>query len=163
MKKLKFRNFNEPVLLDENDDAILEFAPKATLPTRIGFNIYNQSQEKVGKVERVRSNFGYLNLPRFHIHIGPEVIVIKKEQKNYSDIYEFFKSEYDIKGEWDEPEFEILKEGEIVASVKNNDIGEPNRYHIDLFDLTLEAQVAGILFVICWIMEDESNRIEQTK
>lgn len=137
---------------DENGEEIISFKKTIALPTRSRYSIINANNEEIGAIERIRYNFGLLNLPQIDITVNNDEITIKKDMKELKEFYEIMGSDFSIVGNWFGPQFNINKNEKVVASVtvEKEEIGRS--YLADIIDKSNEEQVICILFALSWIM-----------
>ena len=79
--KVNFKGLKNSAVKDENGKEILSFEKSKALPTRECYSIINVQQEKIGTIERIRSNFGLVNSPKIVISLNNDKITIKKDIK----------------------------------------------------------------------------------
>ncbi|MDU5109522.1 MAG: hypothetical protein E6248_03685 [Clostridium sp.] len=147
-----FKSFNEPTVTDENGKEIISFEKSKALPTRECYSVINSNNEKIGKIERIRNNFGLFDLPRIVISVNNDKIIIRKDIKEFKDIYEITGNGFSILGNLDGPHFNISESEKVIASVtvEKEELGQ--RYLADIIDKSTEKQVICILFALSWIM-----------
>ena len=147
-----FKSFNEPNVTDEKGNKIMSFEKSKALPTRECYSVINSNNEKIGKIERFRNNFGLFDLPKIVISVNNEKITIRKDIKELKDIYEITGNEFSIPGNCNGPQFNISKSEKVIASVtvEKEELGQ--RYLADIIDKSNEEQVICILFALDWIM-----------
>ena len=151
MIKVNFKNFSELNVTDENGKEIISFKKSKALPTRERYTVINANQEKIGSIEKIRYNFGLVNLPQIVISVNNDEIEIKKDMKELKEFYEITGSEFTIVGKWRE-HFNISKNEKVLATVdvQNEEVGRT--YLTDIIDKSNEEQVICILFALSWIM-----------
>lgn len=147
-----FKSFNEPNATDENGKEIISFEKSKALPTRECYSVINSNNEKIGKIERIRNNFGLFDLPKIVISVNNDKITIRKDIKEFKDIYEITGNGFSIIGNLDGPHFNISKDEKVIASVtiEKEELGQG--YLTDIIDKSTEEQVICILFALDWIM-----------
>lgn len=147
-----FKSFNEPNATDKNGKEIISFEKSKALPTRECYSVINSNNEKIGKIERIRNNFGLFDLPKIVISVNNDKITIRKDIKEFKDIYEITGNGFSILGNLDGPHFNIFKNEKVIASVtiEKEELGQG--YWTDIIDKSTEEQVICILFALDWIM-----------
>lgn len=147
-----FKSFNEPNATDENGKEIISFEKSKALPTRECYSVINFNNEKIGKIERIRNNFGLFDLPKIVISVNNDKITIRKDIKEFKDIYEITGNGFSILGNLDGSHFNIFKNEKVIASVtiEKEELGQG--YLADIIDKSTEEQVICILFALDWIM-----------
>ena len=88
MIKVNFKEFNELNVTDENGKGIISFKKSKALPTRERYLIINANDERIGSIEKIRYNFGLVNLPEIDIKINNDKIKIKKDMQELKEFYE---------------------------------------------------------------------------
>lgn len=151
MIKVNFKEFNELNVTDENGKGIISFKKSKALPTRERYLVINANDERIGSIEKIRYNFGLVNLPEIDIKINNDKIKIKKDMQELKEFYEITGSEFSIDGKWRE-QFNISKSKKVLATVnvQNEEMGPT--YLVDVIDKSNEEQVICILFALSWIM-----------
>lgn len=150
--RISFKNFDNPKVTDENGKEIISFEKSKALPTRSRYSIINTNHQKIGKIERIRNNFGLFNLPQIVISVNNDKIIIRKDIKELKDIYEIIGNGFSIIGNWNGPHFNISKNEKVVASVNVEKEETGAAYLVDIIDKANEEQVICILFALSWIM-----------
>ena len=121
VKVLNMKGSNEPKVInvtEEDGTNVISFKKSPALPTRVRYLITNNNNEKIGTIEKSRSNFSIVNLPEINISINDDKIKIKKSMKELKDVYEIEGNGFSIIGNWFGPTFNITKNEKVVASVK---------------------------------------------
>ena len=146
------KELKEVKVTDEYGKEIISFKKTIALPTRASYSVINANNENIGNIERIRENFGLVNLPQIDIKVNNDKITIKKDMKELKEFYEIIGSDFSIVGSWFGPQFTINKNEKVVASVtvEKEEIGRS--YFTDIIDKSSEAQVICILFALSWIM-----------
>ena len=137
---------------DENGEEIISFKKSIALPTRSRYSIINTNNENIGTIEKMRYNFGLVDLPQIDISVNNDKIRIKREMKELKEFYEITGSDFSIVGNLLGSHFNINKNEKVVASVtiEKEEIGR--NYLADIIDKSNEEQVICILFALSWIM-----------
>lgn len=151
VKVLNMKGSNEPKVIrvtEEDGTNVISFKKSPALPTRVRYLITNNNNEKIGTIEKSRSNFSIVNLPEINISINDDKIKIKKSMKELKDVYEIEGNGFSIIGNWFGPTFSITKNEKVVASVKE-ELGRS--YLADIIDKSNEEQIISILFAVSWI------------
>lgn len=154
VKVLNMKGSNEPKVINvtEEDGAnVISFKKSPALPTRVRYLITNNNNEKIGTIEKSRSNFSIVNLPEINISINDDKIKIKKSMKELKDVYEIEGNGFSIIGNWFGPTFSITKNEKVVASVKVEQEELGRSYLADIIDKSNEEQIISILFAVSWI------------
>ena len=66
VKVLNMKGSNEPKVIrvtEEDGTNVISFKKSPALPTRVRYLITNNNNEKIGTIEKIRSNFSIVNLP----------------------------------------------------------------------------------------------------
>lgn len=150
MKKLNFKSFREPKVTDENGTEVIKFEKAKAIPTRECISILNSNNEKVGSIEKIRSNFGLFNLPKVIITVGEDKIEFQKDIQQMRECFEIEGGGISINGNVSGPEFSIIKNEKEIALI--NIQREEGNYLINIIDEENEAQAMSIVFVISWIV-----------
>ena len=137
---------------DENGEEIITFKKSIALPTRSRYSIINANNENIGTIEKMRYNFGLVDLPQIDISVNNDEIRIKRDMKELKEFYEIMGSDFSIVGNLFGPHFNINKNEKVVASItiEKEEIGRS--YLADIIDKSNEEQVVCILFALSWIM-----------
>lgn len=154
VKVLNMKGSNEPKLInvtEEDGTNVISFKKSPALPTRVRYLITNNNNEKIGTIEKSRSNFSIVNLPEINISINDDKIKIKKSMKELKDVYEIEGNGFSIIGNWFGPTFSITKNEKVVASVKVEQEELGRSYLADIIDKSNEEQIISILFAVSWI------------
>lgn len=154
MVKIGFESYeglNESKVTDEVGKVIISFKKTIAVPTRSCYSVINNNNEKIGKIEKSRYNFGLVNLPEINISINDDKITVKKDMRELKDIYEIMGSDFSINGHWDGPNFTILKNEKVIASVDVEKDEDRGTYSVNIIDKSNEEQVICILFALSWI------------
>lgn len=151
--KITFKSSNEQKVTDENGKEILSFKKSKALPTREQYSIINPHNEKIGYIEKIRSNFGLFDLPQIVISINNDEVVVKKDIQQFNNVYEISSNDLSIIGNLDSPQFSICKNEKILASiaVEKEEVGRS--YLIDIADKSSEEKLISILFGLNWIIK----------
>ena len=132
--KVNFKGFKDSVVKDESGKEILGFEKSKTLPTRQCYSIINTQQEKVGNIERSRSNFGLVESPKIIISLNNDKITIKKDIKELREVYEITGSDISIIGDWNRGSFKISKGNQILAAIDVDNQELEKNYVVDVVD-----------------------------
>lgn len=154
VKVLNMKCSNEPKLINiTNEDGtnVVSLKKSPALPTRVRYIISNNNNEKIGTIEKSRSNFSIVNLPEINISINDDKIKLKKDMQELKDIYEIEGSGFSIVGTWFGPTFNITKNEKVIASVKVEQEELGRSYLADIIDKSNEEQIISILFAVSWI------------
>ena len=149
--KVNFKGFNDSVVKDESGKEILSFEKSKTLPTRECYSIINTQQEKVGNIERSRSNFGLVESPKIIISLNNDKITIKKDIKELREVYEITGSDISIIGDWNRGSFKISKGNQILAAIDVDNQELEKNYVVDVVDQSNLEEVLSIVFALSWI------------
>lgn len=152
-----FKNFADPEIVNENLEVILQFKKNITIPTRERYDILDSKSQSIGKVEKLRNNFGLVNLPRIVIKTASHKIELIKEMKAFRESYEIYSKEFSTKGEWNAPEFTILKNAEPTAIIAKMPDTSENQYKITLLNLDDQQEVFAIVFAVSWVLTNERS------
>lgn len=155
MSRIRFKGFTESKVTDENGKEFISFEKSKALPTRSCYSVINANHQKIGKIERISNNFGLyglFNLPKIVISVNNDKITIRKDIKEFRDIYEIMGNDFSIIGNWRGPHFNISKNEKVLAlvDVQKEEIGKT--YLVDIIDNSNEEQVICILFALSWII-----------
>ena len=154
MIKINFINFkglNELKVTDDNGKEIISFEKARALPTHACYSNFNDSHEKIGKIEKSRYNFGLVDLPEIVIYVNNDKIKVRRDMKELKEFYEITESEFSISGIWDGPQFDISKNEKVLASVYVEKKELSGTYLVNIIDKTNKEQVLCILFALSWI------------
>ncbi|SCJ38652.1 Uncharacterised protein [uncultured Clostridium sp.] len=154
VKVLNMKGSNEPKLInvtEEDGTNIISLKKSPALPTRVRYLITNNNNEKIGTIEKSRSNFSIVNLPEINISINDDKIKLKKDMKELKDIYEIEGSGFSIIGNWFGPTFNITKNEKVIAFVKVEQEELGRSYLADIIDKSNEEQIISILFAVSWL------------
>lgn len=149
--KIHFKGFNNPKVIDENGREVIKFKKVIALPTRERYDVINDNNEKVGYIERIRYNFGLVDLPTVVVSINDEKFKIEKDMRELKEFIEFKGSEVSITGNIYGPHFNILQGEKIIASVDVKQEEFKYSYLVDISDTSNTAKIISILFVLSWI------------
>lgn len=149
--KVNFKGFKDSVVKDESGKEILGFEKSKTLPTRECYSIINTQQEKVGNIERSRSNFGLVESPKIIISLNNDKITIKKDIKELREVYEITGSDISIIGDWNRGSFKISKGNQILAAIDVDNQELEKNYVVDVVDQSNLEEVLSIVFALSWI------------
>lgn len=160
MKKLLFMDRlldNEKVstIKDDANNTQYHVDEAKSLPTTKSYVVTNENNNRVGKVEKVRNNFGLYNLPRFHVKTEKENIEILKEMKEFKEEYEILGEEIAIQGDWLSKDFEIHKMDKPIAAVCSHVSNSEEGYEVEVLDESYESLIVCFMVAIIWIHNDE--------
>ena len=150
--KITFKKSTEQKIVDEKGIEVLSFVKSKALPTRECYSVINGRNENIGKIEKLRNNFGLFDLPKVVISVNDSEVVFRKEIQELKDIFEISGDGISITGNLYGPEFNILKDEKLLASinVEKEELGYS--YLVDVRDKSNEEQILSILFGINWII-----------
>ena len=149
--KVNFKGFKNSAVKDENGKEILSFEKSKALPTRECYSIINVQQEKIGTIERIRSNFGLVNSPKIVISLNNDKITIKKDIKELREVYEITGNDISIIGDWNGINFKISKNNQVLATIDVENQESEKNYVVDVIDQSNLEEVLSIVFALCWI------------
>lgn len=152
-----FKNFADPEIVNENLEVILQFKKNITIPTRERYDMLDGESQSIGKVEKLRNNFALVDLPRIVIKTASHKIELIKEMKAFRESYEIYNKEFSTKGEWNAPEFTILKNAEPTAIIAKMPDTSENQYKITLLNLDDQQEVFAIVFAVSWVLTNERS------
>lgn len=117
------------------------------------FSIMNAHRQEVALITKKTFSF----VPKFFVEMdGNEVATIKKE-------YTFFKSRYtidaagiDVQGNWWDMDFEVLKQGEVIGSVRKEWFTWGDSYKIEILDETMETLMIALVVAIDCAKADDA-------
>lgn len=117
------------------------------------FQILNTMRQEIALITKKPFSF----LPKFHVDVnGREILTIKKE-------FSFFKARYsidvagiEVRGNWWDMNFQILRQGEIVGQVNKEWFTWGDSYKVQILDEEMEKIVIAIVVAIDCVKADQS-------
>lgn len=162
MKKFFFTDILAPIFVNEEGKTVLLFEKTKALPTREAYEVKDGVGQKLGKIEKIRSNFGLVDLPRIVIKLrSKETIEILKEMEAFKEYYQLHSDVFFIEGDCDSANFSIQKEGETAAIITTLEENSENRYEMELLLEDCKVEIMSILFSIVWVLNDEKIQVKR--
>ena len=118
------------------------------------FSIRNTASEEVGRVTKKVFSF----LPKFFVEVdGQEVLTIKKELSFFKARYTIDAAGIEIRGNWWDMDFQVVRHGEVVGQVKKEWFSWGDSYKVQVLDETMETIMIAIVVAIDCVKDDESS------
>lgn len=97
-------------------------------------------------------------LPKFFIEIaGEETLTIEKELTLFKSRYHIDAKGLDIQGDWWNKNFEIVRKGEVVATIEEKWFTWGDSFEVDIYDESLEHTILSLVIAIDFVKQEESN------
>lgn len=149
--KVNFKGFKDSTVKDESGKEVLSFEKAKALPTRVCYSLVNTQKEKVGKIEKTRSNFGLVEAPEIVISLKDNKITIKKDIRELKEVYEITGNNISISGDWNGPRFNISKDNQVLATINVENQDSEKNYVVDIGDIVNLEEAVSIVFALSWI------------
>jgi len=117
------------------------------------FTIMDPARKEIALIKKKVLSF----LPKFFVEVdGREVLTIKKE-------FSFFKARYtidaagvEVRGNWWDMNFEVLRNGKVVGSVSKRWLTWGDTYEMQILDEDMEHLIIALVVAIDCVKEDEA-------
>ena len=96
-------------------------------------------------------------LPKFFVNVnGQDVLTIKKEFTLFKAKYSIEGAGIEIRGNWWDMDFQVLRHGEKIGQVKKEWLTWGDTYRVQIVDEDLEAVVIAIVVAIDCVKADQA-------
>lgn len=158
MKKLyikqKVFSLGEKFTVKDQQEKDVYYVEGSFLQIPKTFTIMNTHREEVALISKRVLTF----LPEFFVEVnGREMIRIKKD-------FTFFKAHYTIEaagievlGNWWDMDFQVLKDGQIIAEVSKEWLTWGDSYQVKIFNEGMETIIIAIVVAIDCVKADQAG------
>lgn len=159
----------ELILEKENDifiarhkkDVLFTLKQVATIPTRKKYIVQNESGFELGKIRKLRNNFGMVDLPQYYISVeGHEEVSIIKVMEQFKIKYKIDSKTLTLNGDFLKNEFNLLINNIHVAHVEvikkeNSEFS----FHILISNEDYNHLIISFMFAISLVYQDEQSSL----
>ncbi|WP_086348738.1 LURP-one-related/scramblase family protein [Candidatus Enterococcus clewellii] len=118
------------------------------------FTISDTHGQQIGTITKKVFSF----LPKFFIEIaGEETLTIEKELTFFKSRYHIDAKGLEIQGDWWNKNFEILRKGEVVATIEEKWFTWGDSFEVDIYDEALEHTIISLVIAIDFVKQEEQN------
>lgn len=117
------------------------------------FEILNTMRQEIALITKKPFSF----LPKFHVDVnGREILTIKKELSFFKARYSIDAAGIEVRGNWWDMNFQILRQGEVVGEVNKEWFTWGDSYKVQIIDDEMERIVIAIVVAIDCVKADQS-------
>lgn len=118
------------------------------------FTISDTYGQQIGTITKKVFSF----LPKFFIEIpGEETVTIEKELTLFKARYHIDAKGLEIQGDWWNKNFEILRKGEVVATIEEKWFTWGDSFEVDIYDEDLEHTIISLVIAIDFVKQEEQH------
>ncbi|MBP1047264.1 LURP-one-related family protein [Enterococcus sp. BWM-S5] len=118
------------------------------------FTISDVHGQTIGTITKKVFSF----LPKFFIEIdGEETLTIEKELTLFKSRYHIDAKELDVQGDWWNKNFEIVRNGQTVATISEKWFTWGDSFEVDIYDEALEHTIISLVIAIDFVKQEENN------
>ncbi|TQS74246.1 hypothetical protein DX933_13030 [Ornithinibacillus gellani] len=123
------------------------------------YDIMNAARDTVATITKKTFSF----LPKFFVEVdGREVLTIKKELSFFKARYTIDAAGVEVRGNWWDMNFQVVKQGEVIAQVDKAWFSWGDSYKIQIFDEAVEHIILALVIAIDCAKADDAAATSAT-
>ena len=118
------------------------------------FSIKNTARDEVALITKKMFSF----LPKFFVEVnGREVLMIKKEFSFFKARYTIDAADVEVRGNWWDMNFQVLRHGEIVGKVSKEWFTWGDSYKVEILNEEMETIIIALVVAIDCVKADQAT------
>lgn len=155
--EMKILKFGDDLVAQTMDGKLFsKLEAVSDIPTRKKYIITDANKDIVGKIKRLRNNFGLYDLPRYALSLdNQEVVTIIKDMAQFHSKYVINGADISIKGEFLGAAFSVCIKDKAYMAVSVEKDQEDFTFSLKIFDESRNDLLIGFVYMLALVYEDE--------